>query len=78
MKLVRVELFKFGAIREWHHSERGRIDTVTTWLGPGATVITLRLYHSKAAHARRAELRRQRCALGHVADVVPLPIRKTA
>lgn len=77
MKLVRAEFLKFGTLRTWHHAEHGRIDTVTSWLERGAVIITVRPFHSKAGRQRRAALRELRMALGEVAEVIPLKLRKT-
>lgn len=78
MKLVRSEFLKFGTIRTWHHAERGRIDTVSSWLKPGAIIIELRQHHSKAERRRRRAQRQERRAAGYLAEVVPLPIRQSA
>jgi hypothetical protein len=72
MKLVKAEHFRFGTIRQWHHAERGRIDTVSSWLQPGAVIIELRPHRSKAERQRRKVLRDERRAACHLAEIVPL------
>jgi hypothetical protein len=78
MRLIRVERFKFGAIRRWYSEKRGcEIDVVSSWIGPGAVVIRIRpRCPSPATRQRRTALRQQREAIGTRAAVLPLRFSK--
>jgi hypothetical protein len=78
MRLIRVERFKYGAIRRWYSEKRGcEIDVVSSWIDPGTMVIRLRpRCPPPATRQRRTALRQRREAMGMRAAVLPLRFSK--